>query len=224
VVVGSPSANRKAETEPLIGPFSAPIALRLNLAGSPTLRDVLKAATQATLDALDHAELPFEVLFKHLDTRAVHGRNPLFQFYFLYQTAFLQPHKMPGLSVTPLPTVALGTPFELQLAVIERPERVNANLEYNSSLFDDETIREVLLYYQLVLEAFTSNPDQLVEELTQPAGARSGHAVNETGQEIAQYAAPSGPTEELLTQIWQRIFKLPRIGIRDDFFALVGTP
>ena len=38
ILVGSPAANRRTDTEALIGPFSAPIALRLNLSGDPSLR------------------------------------------------------------------------------------------------------------------------------------------------------------------------------------------
>jgi len=37
----------------------------------------------------------------------------LFQFYFFYQTAFLQPRKIGDLTVSPMPTFSVGTPFEL---------------------------------------------------------------------------------------------------------------
>ena len=131
IIIGSPVANRRAETEPLIGPFSAPVPLRVKLSSDPTLREVLRRATRVTLDALDHADLPFEVLFKRLKMRSVQGRNPLFQFYFVYQKAFLQTRQLRELSVTPLPAVSVGTPFELQLAIIERSDGVRANVDYD---------------------------------------------------------------------------------------------
>ena len=35
IIIASPVANRRPETEPLIGPFASPVALRLNLSGNP---------------------------------------------------------------------------------------------------------------------------------------------------------------------------------------------
>jgi hypothetical protein len=85
IVIGFPVANRKPETEPLIGPFAGPIPFRLDLGENPTLRDILRRASQVHLDTLDHADLPFEALLEHLRVQTINGRTVLFQFYFLYQ-------------------------------------------------------------------------------------------------------------------------------------------
>ena len=34
---------------------------------------------------------------------------------------------------------------------------------------------------------------------------------------------PSTPTEEAITEIWQRVLRVPEIGVHDDLFALGGT-
>lgn len=226
MIVGSPSANRRADTEPLIGPFSAPIALRLDLAACSTLRDALRLATSATLDALEHAELPFESIFKHVKIRTANRRTPLFQFYFLYQTAFLQSRRLPELSISPLPTQGVGIPFELQLAIIERPEGVNANLEYNSNLFSSNRIREVLEYFEYLLKEMAANLDQRIVDLAAPVDTSScvqpGDAASTTIVAAPVYVAPRNATEEKLVQIWQDVLGLPRIGVEDDFFALGG--
>src|SRR5207237_2816911 len=103
VLVGSPVANRKPETEPLIGPFAGPIAFRLDLSNNPTLREVLERVSQTSLEALDHSDLPFESLLEKLRVQSVNGRTPFFQFYFLYQVAFLQPRILPRLTVSTMP-------------------------------------------------------------------------------------------------------------------------
>ncbi len=42
-------------------------------------------------------------------------------------------------------------------------------------------------------------------------------------QELQQkYIAPQTPLEELLTQVWQEVLKVDRVGIQDDFFELGG--
>jgi hypothetical protein len=93
------------------------------------LREMLNRVREVALDAMTYADLPFEVLVDKIKVRSVHGRNPLFQFYFIYQTAFLQTREVGDLTVTPMPSFSLGTPFELQLALIERSEGVRAQLE-----------------------------------------------------------------------------------------------
>ena len=69
VIVGSPVLNRRPETEALIGPFAGPMALRLKLAANQTLRDFILATRDLTLQALDHADLPFELILRNLTVR-----------------------------------------------------------------------------------------------------------------------------------------------------------
>lgn len=165
LLVSSPVANRSLETEPLIGPFAGLVELRLNLPGQAALREALTCVRDTTLDALGHADVPFEVLLEHLEVRSQHGRNPLSQFYFFYQTAFLQPRQLPGLNVVPMPDIPLGTFFELQMGVLERSEGVRAQLEYNPDLFDAGTAQNILKDYAAVLEVLVNNLDARIEEL-----------------------------------------------------------
>lgn len=222
LTIGSPTANRNSQTEPLIGPFSGPIALRLSLAGEPTFRDVLKHVSQVTMDALDHASFPFEKLMAQLKMRAVNGRNPLFQFYFLYQTAFLQSRETTGLVIAPMPAISVGNPFEIQLAIIERNDGVRANIEYDRGLFEPTSVRDILAYYRSLLEEIVANPDLRIGDLKPPGAAgRHRSAVREV-EVSREFVAPRNPTETRLASIWESLFELPRVSIHDDFFDLGG--
>jgi thioesterase domain-containing protein/non-ribosomal peptide synthetase component F len=222
VTIGSPAANRTSQTEPVIGPFSGPIALRVSLAGEPTLREVLAHVGQVTMDALDHSGFPFEILLDKLKMRSVHGRNPLFQFYFLYQTAFLQPREIKGLVITPIPTISVGNPFEIQLAIIERSDGVRANLEYDQGLFEPASVRDILGYYRFLLEEIAANPDQRITDLVRPSSPRRQVSTEEAIEVSREEIAPRNAVEIKLAEMWQRLFELPRIGVRDDFFDLGG--
>lgn len=222
VLVGSPASNRRKETEPLIGPFAGPFALRLNLSGNPTFREVLRRVRDVTIDALSHTDLPFEVLLEKLKPRSVNGRNPLFQFYFLYQTAFLQPRQLKQLTVTPMPTFSMGTPFEMQLALIERQEGARAQLEYNPDLFDRETIQGVLRYYESTLRAFVSDPNQHVLDLQSPSRRNSAPLPQKTPEPAHDYILPRDSLELELVRIWEKTLGQSRVGVRDDFFELGG--
>jgi thioesterase domain-containing protein/non-ribosomal peptide synthetase component F len=222
IVVASPVANRKPETEGLIGPFASPIALRLNLAGDPTLKELLARVRDVTLDALNRTELPFEVLMDHLDVRSVHGRNPLSQCYFFYQLAFLRPRELDRLTVTPLPDFGLGTHFELQMGLLDRREGLRAQLEYNPDLFDAATIRHVLEDYRKVLELMRDAPEARIHELKisrqTPVARPSEPAIKE-----AEPRRAVNPTEKKLQRIWESLLGTNPIGVNQNYFDLGGT-
>jgi non-ribosomal peptide synthetase component F/thioesterase domain-containing protein len=222
VIVGSPVANRRPETEPLIGPFSGPVAIHVDLSGNPPLRDVLAKVRDATLNALAHAELPFEVLLDKLKVRSVHGRNPLFQFYFFYQTAFLQPRQLQQLTVTPMSTFGLGTPFEMQMGIIERAEGVRLQLEYNAGLFERTTIQRVLEDYRGILEAMLANPAQRTCDLQihPPAKAKTSPPAIAVKQNAF---APRNETEKKLAELWENLLGVQPIGIEQNYFELGGN-
>jgi thioesterase domain-containing protein/non-ribosomal peptide synthetase component F len=230
IIVGSPVANRKPETEGLIGPFASPITLRLNLAGDPTLKELLARVRDITFDALNHAELPFEVLMDHLDVRAVNGRNPLSQCYFFYQLAFLRPRELDGLTVTPMPDFGLGTHFELQMGLLDRQEGLRAQLEYNPDLFDAATIKQVLEDYKQVLELMRDVPEAHIHELKvsrrRPQARSSAHSSEPSSEATRAEAEPrraANPTERKLQKIWESLLGITPIGLNQNYFDLGGT-
>jgi len=222
IIIGSPVANRKPETEGLIGPFASPITLRLNLAGDPTLKELLARVRDVTLDALNHAELPFEVLMDHLNVRSVRGRNPLSQCYFFYQLAFLRPRELDRLTVTPLADFGLGTHFELQMGLLDRREGLRAQLEYNPDLFDAATIRQVLEDYRKVLELMRDAPEARIHELKvskrAPLACPSEPALKEDEPRRA-----ANPIERKLQKIWESLLGTSPIGLNQNYFDLGGT-
>lgn len=222
LTIGSPSANRSSQTESVIGPFSGPLAIRLDLTGDPSLVDVLTRASDVAMDAFDHAVLPFESIMARLKMRSVRGRNPLFQFYFLYQSAFLQGREAGGLTIIPSPSISVGNPFELQLAIIERDGEVWLNAEYDQGLFESASIRGVLSYYQSILEKIAEAPNERISGLTPPYVPQRLNQIAPAPSRASEFLAPRNLAEAKLVAVWQRLFDLPRVGVRDDFFELGG--
>ncbi|MGB9234323.1 MAG: condensation domain-containing protein [Terriglobales bacterium] len=227
IIVGSPVANRRPETEPLIGPFASPITLRLKLAGNPTLKELVTRVRDVTLDALNNADVPFEVLMDEIAVRSVHGRNPLSQCYFFYQLAFLRPRELNQLTVSPLPDFGLGTHFELQMGLLERREGVRAQLEYNPDLFDAATIRKVLEDYRKVLEQMRDVPEARLDELqiSAPRQRKQQPAAMPDPQKDSDSALdrPADETEKKLQKIWESLLGVAPIGLNQEYFELGGT-
>jgi len=230
VIVGSPVANRTPETEGAVGPFSNPLCLRTNLSGNPTFKELLKRVAEVSFGALDQKDLPFERILDEVTAPGQNGRNVLFQFYFFYQVAFLQPVELAGLSVTPLPTLSPGAAFELQLGIIERPEGIRAQLQYNADLFDPETVKRLLAQYQRLLESVVAAPDQRIaqvpaltdSERATVASWRKDHPVQPCASEKPAYVAPRNADEQQLAKLWEATLRVRPISVTANFFDLGG--
>ncbi len=222
ILISSPVANRKTETEPLIGPFAGPVTLRLDLSANPTLRELLGRVRDATLEALSHADLPFEVLLEKLQVQSVGGRNPLSQCYFFYQKAFLQPRELDNLTITPMPDFGLGTHFELQMGLLERQEGVRAQLEYNPERLKADTIKRVLRYYEAVLTTFASDPERRLSDLPLVVEKRAQPTQTRNVPQIESTISPD-ETERQLIKIWEDLLRVRPIGLHHNYFELGGS-
>ncbi|QKW05282.1 amino acid adenylation domain-containing protein [Streptomyces sp. NA04227] len=161
VVVGVPVANRtRREVEPLIGLFTNVIALRTEVAGTASFRELLGRVRQVCLDGFAHQELPFDRLVAELHPERDLSRTPVFQVSFMFQNIPLPEFDGIGLRLEPL-TVESGTArFDLELQVFDRPEGLDGWFEYNTDLFDRGTVERMARHLGLLVEAILADPDR----------------------------------------------------------------
>jgi len=231
ILVGSPVANRTPETEGVVGPFSNPLCLRTDLSGSPSFSQLLQRVRAVTFEALDHKDLPFERILQEVRANSAYGRSSLFQFYFFYQVAFLQPIECPGLSVTPLATLSPGASFEWQLGMIERPEGLRAQLQYNADLYEASTIVRVLRHLQTVLETVVVAPEQPIQQILMLSDAeqqqfaawrRTSFAISDRAASRKEYVGPRNATERKIAGIWEQALGIKPISVQESLFDVGG--
>ncbi len=166
VVVGSPIANRnRAETEGLIGFFVNTLALRTDLSGAPTFREILKRVREVCLGAYAHQEVPFEKLVEELEPERSLGRNPLFQVAFVLQNAPLGELRLPGLRLRPVAAEGRAAKFDLTLLTEERADGIGATLEYDADLFEAETVERLGRHLVALLAAAADDPARPLHSL-----------------------------------------------------------
>jgi amino acid adenylation domain-containing protein len=165
-LIGTPSANRnRKEVEGLIGCFVNTLVLRADVSGDPTFRELLGRSREAVLEAQTHADLPFDRVVEAMRPPRDTSRNPLVQVVFTLETTREQSLEFSGLRVT-MDYVDTGTAkFDLNVTVLPRPEGMTVSAEYNTDLFEADTIRRLLGHFHTVLEDVAVHPDERVSRL-----------------------------------------------------------
>jgi amino acid adenylation domain-containing protein len=174
VVVGSPVAGRhRAETEPLIGFFLNNLALRTDLAGNPSFRDLLLQVRETTLGAFAHQDIPFEALLVDLKPERDLSRTPVFQVFFNMLNFPSERGSLPALEIEAGPAAEPEAKFDFTLYATDSEEEILLLLVYNADLFDAPRMEELLRQYRLILAAVARDPGCRVEDLslTTPEGA-----------------------------------------------------
>jgi len=163
LVVGSPIANRtRGEIEGLIGFFVNTLALRADLGGNPTFRELVGRVREVALDAYAHQDVPFEQLVEALRPGRDPSRTPLFQAMFVLENAPMRPVALPGLRATPIDVHHGTAKFDLTMFVVEDGDGLALALEYNTDLFAEETAARLLGHYRRLLSGVAADPGRRV--------------------------------------------------------------
>jgi hypothetical protein len=147
LVIGTPVAGRDVpELTPLIGMFVNMLLLRLDLSGEPTFHELVGRVQANVLEALDHAEVPFQKVVERLGLDRDPSRPALPQVVFN-----MFPVDSPlGTRVT----YGNGTAkHDLWLEMASLGGRLHSRLEYSRDLFDERRMEVLLEDFRARLEA-----------------------------------------------------------------------
>jgi amino acid adenylation domain-containing protein/non-ribosomal peptide synthase protein (TIGR01720 family) len=181
VLVGSPASGRTAaQFSRLVGYLVNPVVLRGRLPGEMAFTELLAQIRETVIAALAHQDYPFALLVKHMQPERDPSRSPLFQVMFaLHKAQLLDEEGLAAFALGEagaqvrlngllLESIALDqriSQFDLSLTVAEAHGELAAVFEYNSDLFDAETIERMSRHFHTLLEAITGNPRQSLARL-----------------------------------------------------------
>ncbi|WP_172631850.1 non-ribosomal peptide synthetase, partial [Dictyobacter arantiisoli] len=166
ISVGTPIANRTQEQiEDLIGFFVNTLVLRSDLSGNPAFREVLRRVKEVVLEAYARQDVPFEKLVEVLQPERDRSRSPLFQVLFGVQHVAQNSLTLPGLEIELLGSEAKTAKFELSLTVVDTTQNLLCEFEYNTDLFEPETIERLIGHWQYLLTAIAIQPERPIQEI-----------------------------------------------------------
>lgn len=176
ILVGSPVANRNhPQLESMIGYLANPVVMRTKFGENMSFREVLKQVRETVLSALEHQEYPFSLLVEQLKVQRGTSTSPIFQAMFVLE----KPHKIPEISKFVLgedgAEVQIGNlhfesvaikqkvaQFDLSLMMVETPEGLTAALQYNTDLFEHESIERMGKNFQKLISSIVESIEEPV--------------------------------------------------------------
>jgi amino acid adenylation domain-containing protein len=174
-LVGAPVAARgRPETEPLIGLLTSLLALRADLSGEPTFRELLRRVRATVLDAFANPDVPFARLIEEMGGDRDPSRPPLVQAVLNVLTFPSSPSsgdELPGgLCIEPLAAARLDARYDLGIFVSEITEGLALEVIYDAALFVPARMDELLRQYQHTLNQAVRDPDARFSDLPYSEG------------------------------------------------------
>ncbi|GGS65688.1 hypothetical protein GCM10010253_45710 [Streptomyces badius] len=183
LIVGCPVSGRhRPETRDLIGNFVNTLPIRSTFPAGRSFRLLVRDTARRVTGAMDHQELPFEVMARD----AVRGTGSRGEASSVFQVLFnlLHPGSMSaqpptGIEVRQLPFERTTSPYELSLDWWIDDDLIGGRFLYDTDRFSEQTVDGWRESFAYLLETLTGTPDTAVDGVpAEPPGrARRARAV-----------------------------------------------
>ncbi len=166
ITAGTPVANRsRSEIEGLIGFFVNTLVLRTRLNSDPSFVEILSRVREVCLGAYANQDLPFERLVEELRPERHLAANPLFQVAFTVRDATTTAIEFPGAAVSVIDPPEGISKFDLTMEIETGEAGFRVGVEYDTALFDADTIDSLLSNFETLLAGAVASPSTLLSQL-----------------------------------------------------------
>ncbi|MEV0434287.1 non-ribosomal peptide synthase/polyketide synthase [Nocardia sp. NPDC050413] len=172
IAIGTPVAGRgEAAIDGLIGMFVNTLVLRTQVDPRAEFETTLDAVRAGDLDALSHADVPFEQVVEAVDPARARNRHPLFQVALVLQNFTVPALDAAGLHAAPVDFDAAVAKFDLQFTLREsddidgRADGMSIEIAYATDLFDESSVAVLARRFTQVLAAVVADPTVVVGDI-----------------------------------------------------------
>ncbi len=171
IVVGTAVAGRtQTGIEKLIGNFGTPLALRTQLDGDLSFRELVRRVREVSLNAYAYQDLPFEKLLEALDIERDPAYTPLIQVGFVVHNdaGAAEATDVTDLTMQIVSVETGRSNFDLTLNLHHTSQGLVGSFEYSTVLFEESTIRRMAEHFRNLLENILAEPDKRLADLIEP--------------------------------------------------------
>ncbi len=166
IVVGTPIASRNhTDIERVVGYFTNTLALRTDLSGDPTFRELLVRERATVLGAFAHQEVPFGRVVTEVALERDRSRTPVFQAMLVLQNHDRERKGLLDVEVTGESHERGWSKFDLTLGTGEWPDGLLTSWEYSTDLWEASTIERMVGHFAILVDAILADPDRPLSQL-----------------------------------------------------------
>lgn len=171
IVVGSPTAGRDhPKLEGQIGFYVNTLPLRDRVLDDDSFTGLVSRVRATALGAYEHQLYPFDMMVEDQRLERDPSRHPLFDVMVILQNNARVEPSLPGLAVEPFGSRYIPAKFDLMVDLRD-DETLSGLIEYNTDLFDKETVESFASRLATLLTVVSKEPGILLTELEGRLGA-----------------------------------------------------
>jgi len=165
ILLGCPVSDRgRQEFEGTIGFFVNTLPIRFTFDGNPSFVDFFILTRETLLSALEHQDAPFERIVEAVGPPRHPDRTPMVQAFFAYEDLSDQPATLDGSDFRQIHVDSGLARTDLTVWAFRRDGKFEIVAEYNTNLFDQETMCRFLAHFRNLLEDIVARPNTGIEE------------------------------------------------------------
>ncbi|WP_156743946.1 non-ribosomal peptide synthetase, partial [Mycobacterium sp. 1164985.4] len=178
VAVGFPIAGRRDRAlDELVGFFVNTLVLRVEIAGDPSVGELLEQVRARSLAAFEHQDVPFEVLVERLNPIRSLNHHPLVQVSLAWQNFGGQvgdrsaEMALGDLKVAAMPAETHTARMDLTFSLGEQwsesgePAGIGGHVEFRTDVFDAASIEAFVERLQRIVVAMTVDPSRRLSSI-----------------------------------------------------------
>ncbi|WP_430332880.1 amino acid adenylation domain-containing protein [Rhodococcus sp. ACT016] len=189
IAVGTPTAGRgEAALDDVVGMFVNTVVLRTQVEPGCSFTDLLGRVSACDLDALVHAQVPFDRVVDAVDPVRSTAYSPLFQVMLEFQNIEMPNLALPGLTVEPVDVDLDIARYDLHLSLAEEfdpvddaPLGMSASFGFATDIFDSDTVQRFADRFLRIAEEVASSPSARVGEIDLLSPAEHRELVSVSG-------------------------------------------
>ncbi len=163
IVVATPVVDRpERRFEGMIGYFLNTVVIRCDLSGGRGFGALVERVRDSALDALAHADTPFEQVVRAVGVERSGTSNPVYQVMFALQTGRRSRPRLAGNEVEEIPYDPPTAKHDLTIMLDEDEDGLLGRLEYSTAVFDRESVRLLAEHLVALAAAVAADPSRPV--------------------------------------------------------------
>lgn len=172
IIVGTPIVGRNhLDLENQIGFYVNTLPLRIQFTAEENFKELVQKIKKIIFEALEHGNYPFDELVDSLSYKRDMSRNAFFDVMLVLEntenTNKKESLKLEELFVKELSEINIPvSKFDLSFHFIEDRERLKISIEYNSDIYNKNTVEKMAGHLEQLMDALINEPGKPIKQLS----------------------------------------------------------